>query len=355
VAFESLKISSELSPAQKLLPPGQGLLTVTTGGDYSKKIAKLFPDSLIKNWSSEVARRCQQDWVIVGCPSDVGGGISRGAAQGPLGIRAELYSGKAASYAQHDIGDIPCIPQLLHDSMYSSDQLDRCHQSLWNKKRVGQASVSPLNVLADLQEQLFKDGKQVFVLGGDHSISYGPLEALHRAKLTPELGVLHLDAHTDLMEERFGIEHCFSTWAAHAVKKCVASNWFQLGVRTSRKTKKDWEKQYGLQQYWAEEVKKKTAKHWADIVAEQWLKTGVQRFYVSLDIDVLDPKQAPSTGTPEKGGLSLSFVKTLLLELTARFPLVGADLVEVAPHLGSKADQKKTLNSAVECLKVLLP
>lgn len=337
------------------MPPGQGLLTVTTGGDAAKKISKLFPERMTKNWATEVTRRCKQDWVIVGCPSDVGGGISRGAAQGPLAIRSELYTGKAASYAQHDIGDIACIPQLLHDSMYTDVQLERSHQSLWKKSRGVGASVSPLNLLADLLEELFNEGKQVFILGGDHSISYAPLEALHRAKLTPELGVLHLDAHTDLMEERFGVEHCFSTWAAHSVKKCHAPNWFQLGIRTSRKTKKEWEKQYGLRQYWADEVKKKSAKEWAELIAEQWQKNGVQRFFVSLDIDVLDPKFAPSTGTPEKGGLALSFVRTLLFELTACFPLVGADLVEVAPHIGSKQDQKRTLTSAVECLKVLFP
>lgn len=344
-----------LGAAQQLKAPGQGLLTVTTGGDYSKKLSKVFPEKLTKNWAAEVSRRCQQDWLLIGCPSDVGGGISRGAAQGPLAIRSELYAGKGAVYAKHDIGDIACIPQLLHDLMYTDKQLDRCYKALWGKDRPQGASVSPLNVLADIQEMLFKEGKQIFTLGGDHSISWAPIEALSRAELTSSLGVLHLDAHTDLMDERFGIDHCFSTWAAHAVRKCVPSNWFQLGVRVSRKSKKEWEKQFGIHQYWAEEVKKKPAKAWADIISDQWEKNSVQRFYVSFDIDSLDTSFAPSTGTPEKGGLSLSFVKSLLLELTARFPLVGADLVEVAPHIGSRADQKKTLKSAVEGLKVLLP
>ena len=342
------------SLANKLVVPGCGLLSVTTGSDSAKSLAKYFPEKLTKNWPAEVVQRCQQDWVLLGCPSDVGGGISRGAAQGPLAIRKALYS-KSARYAGHDIGDIACVPQLLHDSMYTTELLAKAHRSLWKTERKNNESVSPLNVLADVCESLFREGRQVFTLGGDHSISWAPLEALSRAGIAPTLGVLHFDAHTDLMEDRFGIDYCFSTWAAHSVKKTYPSNWFQMGVRVSRKAKKLWEKEYGLHQFWADEVKKKSASAWAEIISKEWQKNGVEKIYVSLDIDGLDPKFAPSTGTPEKGGLTLKFVKELIQELTAQFPLVGGDLVEVAPLLGSKKDQETTLQSAVAALQALLP
>ncbi len=317
-------------------------------------MAKHFSPKALKNWPAEASLRSRQDWVLLGCPSDIGGGISRGAAQGPLAIRELLYK-KDPRLAGHDIGDIPCIPQLLFDGMYTPEQLNKSYKSLWGKERSGSESVSPLNLLADICEQLFKEGRQVFLLGGDHSVSWAPMEALSRAKMTDHLGVLHIDAHTDLMEDRFGIENCFSTWAAHSVKKIQASNWFQMGVRVSRKSKKEWEKQFGLHQLWATEVKKKKPKEWADILCDQWQKNGVQKIYISLDIDGLDPKYAPCTGTAEKGGLSLKFVKELILEVTARYPVVGADVVEVAPRLGSSLERKTTLTSAVECLQALLP
>lgn len=349
------KTATFINPLSKLVAPGHGLLTVTTGTGAAEKLSKLFPQKLLKNWSVEAKKRSELAWVMLGCPSDVGGGVSRGAAAGPLALRAELYRSKGAGYAGNDIGDVPCIPQLLHDSMYNEAQLERSCLALWGRERKGAESVSALNVLADVQEELFKAGRQVFTLGGDHSVSWAPLEALSRVKMTDDLGVLHLDAHTDLMEHRFGVEHCFSTWAAHASRKINPKNWFQLGVRVSRKTKKEWESAFGIRQYWANDVKKKSAKAWADLISAEWEKNSVKRFYVSFDIDVLDPKFAPSTGTPERGGLNPSFVKELFLELGARFPLVGADLVEVAPNIGSKSDQIKTLKSAVDCFKVLLP
>jgi agmatinase len=52
--------------------------------------------------------------------------------------------------------------------------------------------------------------------------------------------------------------------------------------------------------------------------------------YISIDIDVLDPAHAPGTGTPEPGGLTTREVMLLLRGL-ARLPVVGADVVEVAP------------------------
>jgi agmatinase len=355
IAKLSLKGSFEgPALAEKLVPPGKGLLSVTTGSEAGGVLEKYFPSNLTKNWSAEVVKRCQQDWVLIGCPSDAGGSISRGAAQGPLAIRQALYS-KSAKFAAHDVGDIACIPQLLHDSMYTDEQLAKSYQSLWNRARKNGESVSPLNVLADICESLFREDRQVFLLGGDHSVSWSMIEALARAGKASELGVLHIDAHTDLMEERFGVAYCYSTWAAHSVKKVFAPNWFQLGVRVSRKAKSVWEKEFGLHQYWAAEVKKKSASDWAEVIAKEWKKNGVQRIYISVDIDGLDPKFAPSTGTAEKGGLSLKFVKELILEITAQFPMVGADVVEVAPKIGSATESKVTLNSAVECLQALLP
>ena len=344
--------------SRTLVAPGAGLLSVTTGSDAQKELSSYFSKGACdsqKSWSSEIKKALKHDWVLLACPSDAGGGICRGAAHGPLGTRSALYK-ENPQIAKHDLGDIPCIPQLLHDSMNSKAQLDQSFEALFNKKRSRGESVSPLNLLADVLTELYKNKKQVFLLGGDHSVSWAPFEAFQKAKLKQNIGVLHLDAHTDLMEDRFGVEHCFATWAAHSVRKISnPANWFQVGIRVSRKSKKEWEKKFGLQQYWMKDVQRKTPEQMADVISQQWTRSKVNSFYVSLDIDALDPKWAPSTGTAEKGGFDLDYVKTLLHELCARFPLLGGDLVEVAPRIGSKEDAKITLHSAVECLKVLLP
>jgi agmatinase len=59
-------------------------------------------------------------------------------------------------------------------------------------------------------------------------------------------------------------------------------------------------------------------------------RVGDRPVYVSVDIDVLDPAHAPGTGTPEPGGLTTRELQLILRGLSG-LPIVGADVVEVAP------------------------
>ena len=60
-----------------------------------------------------------------------------------------------------------------------------------------------------------------------------------------------------------------------------------------------------------------------------------ENLYITFDIDVMDPSQAPGTGTPEVGGLGYQELRECLVELVARNNLVGFDMVEVAPPYDS--------------------
>ena len=73
---------------------------------------------------------------------------------------------------------------------------------------------------------------------------------------------------------------------------------------------------------------------------------GVSRVYISNDIDATDPAAAPSTGAPAPGGLSAGFVRALIARIGDAFPLLGGDIVEVAPTIGSPADAKRTTDLA---------
>jgi agmatinase len=57
------------------------------------------------------------------------------------------------------------------------------------------------------------------------------------------------------------------------------------------------------------------------------------RYYLTMDIDVLDPSLAPGTGSPEPDGLPYRYVKQIVSEVAERFEIVGFDLVEVNPYL----------------------
>ena len=72
----------------------------------------------------------------------------------------------------------------------------------------------------------------------------------------------------------------------------------------------------------------------------------MRRVYLSNDIDATDCGGAPSTGAPEPDGLSPDFVRALIARVGAEFPLLGADVVEVAPPIGSADDARRTAEVA---------
>lgn len=340
-----------------LKAPGNGLLTVTTGSAAAQKtLAPYFKKTEWINWSAAVEARLghAHPFYILGFPSDSGGGICRGAAHGPLALRAALYR-KHRPWARRDLGDIPCIPQLVHDSMLNDAQLQRSRQALWSSDAQG-LPVSPLNILEEILVEMWsRDASfRPLILGGDHSVSGAIFSALARQNKLAKTAVLHIDAHTDLLESRFGVEHCFGTWTSHALRKMPDPKlWVQVGIRTSRHDKAHWEKTYGLQQFWARELLKQDPRRWAADLVKDWRARGATQLYITHDIDGTDAAAVPATGTPEPRGLPVKWLETLLRELSRELPLIGSDLVEVAPVLGAPAAAQKTLKVAVKYLEAL--
>lgn len=340
-----------------LRAPGYGLLTVSTGAqaavDFSKKYFKYAPGtSWSPNFHLETAGA--HPWII-GMPSDSGGGICRGAAHGPLALRQVMYQ-KNKTWKQYDLGDIPCIPQLVHDVMLSSAQKEASARSLWGAAYRPGCAASPLNLLEDLLVDIWMrfPGFRPLVLGGDHSISGPVFEALHKSKKTQKLAVLHIDAHTDLLESRFGVDHCFGTWTAHAIKRLGnPSAWIQIGIRASGQDKHHWESRFGLKQYWSRELLKKNPLKFADELVDHWKNLGCETLYVTNDIDGTDVKWVPATGTGEKSGLNPVWLKKVLQRVSSKMPLAGADLTEVAPVLGAPAGATKTLKTALSYIEAL--
>jgi agmatinase len=337
-----------------LCSPGRGLLSVSTGGQDSEKFLKRwFRSDNFGVWKPLALKAAAQSGpLLIGVPSDSGGGIRRGAAHGPLALRECLFK-IDSSWKDRDLGDVPCIPQLVHDSMYSSSQLEASGRALWGDAWAVGLPVSPLNILETLCDSLPPENP-ILIFGGDHSVS-GPLfSAWDKTGRLEGLAVLHIDAHTDLLEERWGVTHCFGTWTSHAVRRFDRpESWVQVGIRASGKPKQHWESKFGLKQYWADEVRKSDPKKFAQNLLKHWKSLGCSRLYVTVDIDGLDASQVPSTGTPEPKGLKCAWVCTVLKILTQSLPLAGADVMEVAPDIGSDRDRKKTLDAATQILKSL--
>lgn len=355
------KIALRAKVNSLLKKPGEGLLTVTTGSGKAEKIlGPLFGSISKSDWLAQSRRRIKGTAPqIIALPSDTGGGICRGAAHGPLALREALYS-RHPHWAACDLGDLPCIPQILDDSMITKVQIDACGKSLWGTSYRAGAPVSPLNLLKEFLIECFEsEGAQFrpFVIGGDHSISGSVFEALYATRKTSKLAVLHFDAHTDLLESRYGVDYCFATWAAHAVQRLIPSRrscFVQVGLRVSGQTQSFWERKFGLKQYWARQIQKSDPKFFAQKLLSHWKKMGCNSIYISFDVDALDPKWVPSTGTPEAGGLSVTWCRKVIEEVTRELPLVAADLVELAPVLGSQIEGRRSSQNAARIAESLL-
>ncbi|MBK22728.1 MAG: arginase [Halobacteriovorax sp.] len=320
-----------------LCPPGDGVFTVETGKEKKSFVQNSLYGSNDIQSSWEKSLEQIQDGtkhLLLGVPSDNGGGIVRGANWGPLFIRESLIKSKISSY--FDIGDIRVVPHLLHDSYLNQETISKIRKALFREDL--KLPVSALSICEMVIETLLNSNKKILSLGGDHSVSAGLLPPF--IKKNPDLGILHFDAHTDLLEERLGIDKCFATWAANILPHLKSPQHLaQVGIRRSGKEKAYWEEKYKISQYWAEETRINGPEKIADQIISQFNSQGVTKIYISFDIDAIDSEYASATGTPEEGGLRPHEASLIIDRVASQFETIGADLVEVAPfinHYGSK-------------------
>jgi len=169
------------------------------------------------------------------------------------------------------------------------------------------------------------------VLGGDHSISIPVFQAQRERYRDQRLGVLWVDAHPDLCDVFTGSR------LSHA---CVLRRALEFGIEPQDVCLvglRSWEEQEidliengGLNVYTAALIAERGMKSIASSIYSKLSRCDA--VHISLDIDCLDPAFAPGTGIPEAGGLTSREVITLIKSMQG-LPLVGLDLVEVAPPL----------------------
>jgi agmatinase len=187
-------------------------------------------------------------------------------------------------------------------------------------------------VRADAAELLDR-GKRVAVLGGDHSVALGLMQAL--AERHNELGILHIDAHCDLRDAYEGFRHSHASIMRNALGLSGLSKLIQVGVRDYC------EEELGVIQASGGVVRlfsdHALARRRFD--GETWSRTVddivrelPENVYVSFDVDGLDPSLCPGTGTPVPGGLAYEQALFLVERLTAtKRTIIGFDLCEVSP------------------------
>ena len=173
-------------------------------------------------------------------------------------------------------------------------------------------------------KELVKDREKLFTLiGGEHSVSIGSIRAV--GEEYHNLTVLQLDAHTDLRPEYHGSKnnHACAVFEANQKHKLV-----QVGIRSMDAE----EKQYlpHKRVFFAHEIAKN----------DNWIKDVLDKVsgnvYITIDLDAFDPSIAPSTGTPEPGGLQWYPTLKLLKKVFKKCNVVAFDIVELMDNPQAK-------------------
>lgn len=166
------------------------------------------------------------------------------------------------------------------------------------------------------KELLNHKGKLFTLIGGEHSVSIGSIKAV--GEKYKDLTVLQLDAHTDLRPQYHGstCNHACALFQANENYNLV-----QVGIRSMDVEEKKYLPKNRV--FFAHQIHKN--KNWIDDVLDK-LSGNV---YITIDLDAFDPSIAPSTGTPEPGGLQWYPTLNLLKRVFKKCNVVAFDIVEL--------------------------
>ena len=249
---------------------------------------------LDRNWMGQNPDYASSDIIMLGLPFDGTVSYRPGSRFAPEQIRLaswglEEYSPNFDKHLEdinfHDAGDL----EFPLGNTYKS-----------------------LEVIEQNVEDIYKDGKKVFGIGGEHLVTLPEIKAV--SKFYKDLAIVHFDAHTDLREEYLGEEMSHSAVIRHASEIVAPENIKQIGIRSGMKEEFEFMKKHGTLVHKFEEL---------DVLKSK-------KIFVTVDLDVLDPSVMPGTGTPESGGMQF---KELIdwFKYLKNFDIIGADVVELAP------------------------
>jgi len=179
---------------------------------------------------------------------------------------------------------------------------------------------------------LLQKGKCVGVLGGEHSVPLGLLEAL--GEHYKEISILQIDAHADLRKAYEGFEQSHASIMYNAVQLDSVSGLVQVGIRDYCDEEQKFAQNHPkIQTFydWALKEENYQGTNWETQCAAI-ISALSDNVYISWDIDGLLPYLCPHTGTPVPGGFEVKEIGYLLFQLAeAGKRIVGFDLNEVSP------------------------
>jgi agmatinase len=286
--------------------------------------------------------------IIIPVPWEVTVSYREGTANAPDAIlkastQIDLHHHTINNAWQSSVAMLPVSNDLLTENK-NLRQLAKSHiQALEDgatiesgsvlTKKINNASENLNIYIKNLSSQYLREGKLVGVLGGDHSTPLGLLRAL--ATKYDRFGILQIDAHADLRKAYESFTYSHGSIMYNALKLPGVARLVQVGVRDlCEEEVQVIDRSMGrVKTFFDPDLKARLydGETWKAICAEI-IKELPNLVYISFDIDGLDPKLCPNTGTPVPGGLEFSHAAYLIQELVkSGRKIIGFDLCEVAP------------------------
>ncbi len=184
-------------------------------------------------------------------------------------------------------------------------------------------SKSVIEAVKSATNYLISKNLSPIMLGGEHSITRGAIEAL--VNKYPDLILIQLDAHADLRKSYIGNEHSH----ACAMRRCLdvlpEKKIFQVGIRSGTKEEFEFMKHNNQLIDFCPGGSTKE-------LEQALLPFSKYPIYLTLDLDWFDPSLLPGTGTPEPGGFFWNDFEKILTSLK-NFRIVASDIVELSPDI----------------------
>ena len=258
------------------------------------------------------------DVALIGVPFDQGTLGRPGARFGPDAIRDA-----PRTYSYSD----PYGNQTPAGGFFDVDAQDELLRGV-TMADCGNITIVPSEVagnfakITEAVEKVVQRGAFPVVVGGDHAITFPVVRGLDR--FAP-LNIVHFDAHLDYSHD---IQDNLYTHAS-PIRRCRELDYVghitSVGIRSARRKPYEEAQRDGSLIISTKRFRQLGPRGVADLIPE------AENLYITFDIDVMDPSQAPGTGTPETGGLFYEETRECITELVRKSNLVGFDMVEVAP------------------------
>lgn len=244
--------------------------------------------------------------VILPVPFEKTSSWIRGTARGPQAV--------IEASAQVELYDIETDSEVYTQGIHTSEPVS------------GNTAESMIDAVYTQVSSCITAGKLAAVIGGEHTVSIGPVNA--HAEHTENLSILHLDAHSDRRDSYNNDPYSHASVLARI--KEITDRVVSAGIRSMDISEKE------------------NLDHDTVVYAREAARTGgwmdritgalSEHVYITVDMDVFDPAYVPSVGTPEPGGLDWYAVTGLLRRVCEEKTVVGFDVVELCPDEHKASD-----------------